>query len=149
METATPSRPSAGGPVVVSSLAEALALNEERKAMGLPPLGVVNLDLVEEEAKIMHGDPDTGKPAGILPSQRQLLASLAALGALADGPRGVTKSRGGRPSSTPNAEVVSRFVPSLLQVIPSAAGRNDQCPCGSGLKYKKCHRGKPLPPRRA
>ncbi|WP_377895948.1 SEC-C metal-binding domain-containing protein [Alteromonas sp. R78001] len=18
-------------------------------------------------------------------------------------------------------------------------GRNDQCPCGSGLKYKKCH----------
>lgn len=23
--------------------------------------------------------------------------------------------------------------------------RNDLCPCGSGLKYKKCHFGKPLP----
>lgn len=23
-------------------------------------------------------------------------------------------------------------------------GRNDRCPCGSGLKYKKCHLGKPL-----
>lgn len=23
-------------------------------------------------------------------------------------------------------------------------GRNDKCPCGSGLKYKKCHLGKPL-----
>lgn len=24
-------------------------------------------------------------------------------------------------------------------------GRNDPCPCGSGLKYKKCHLGKSLP----
>lgn len=23
--------------------------------------------------------------------------------------------------------------------------RNDPCPCGSGIKYKKCHLGKPLP----
>ena len=23
--------------------------------------------------------------------------------------------------------------------------RNDPCPCGSGLKYKHCHLGKPLP----
>lgn len=23
--------------------------------------------------------------------------------------------------------------------------RNELCPCGSGLKYKKCHFGKPLP----
>lgn len=23
--------------------------------------------------------------------------------------------------------------------------RNEPCPCGSGLKYKKCHLGKPLP----
>ena len=24
---------------------------------------------------------------------------------------------------------------------PSSPGRNDSCPCGSGLKYKKCHLG--------
>lgn len=23
--------------------------------------------------------------------------------------------------------------------------RNEPCPCGSGIKYKKCHLGKPLP----
>ncbi|MCA9542250.1 MAG: SEC-C domain-containing protein [Myxococcales bacterium] len=27
--------------------------------------------------------------------------------------------------------------------------RNAPCPCGSGLKYKKCHLGKPLPGERA
>jgi preprotein translocase subunit SecA len=25
-------------------------------------------------------------------------------------------------------------------VIPKEIGRNDPCPCGSGLKVKKCHR---------
>jgi uncharacterized protein YecA (UPF0149 family) len=24
-------------------------------------------------------------------------------------------------------------------VAPPKIGRNDQCPCGSGKKYKKCH----------
>ncbi|MGZ4880856.1 MAG: SEC-C metal-binding domain-containing protein, partial [Halobacteriota archaeon] len=24
-------------------------------------------------------------------------------------------------------------------IAPAKAGRNDPCPCGSGLKYKKCH----------
>lgn len=28
-----------------------------------------------------------------------------------------------------------------------AAGRNDPCPCGSGLKYKKCHLGRAVPRR--
>lgn len=28
-------------------------------------------------------------------------------------------------------------------VFPTAAaGRNDPCPCGSGVKYKKCHAGR-------
>jgi hypothetical protein len=26
----------------------------------------------------------------------------------------------------------------LPYAVPSKVGRNDQCPCGSGLKYKKC-----------
>ncbi|MEM6530927.1 MAG: SEC-C metal-binding domain-containing protein, partial [Chloroflexota bacterium] len=26
-----------------------------------------------------------------------------------------------------------------LEAAFAAAGRNDPCPCGSGLKYKKCH----------
>jgi SEC-C motif-containing protein len=30
--------------------------------------------------------------------------------------------------------------PELVPVAPKASvGRNDPCPCGSGLKYKKCH----------
>lgn len=28
-------------------------------------------------------------------------------------------------------------------------GRNDPCPCGSGLKFKKCCFGKPSPSRQA
>lgn len=28
-------------------------------------------------------------------------------------------------------------------------GRNDQCPCGSGLKFKKCCIDKPSPSRQA
>lgn len=27
----------------------------------------------------------------------------------------------------------------------SSVGRNDPCPCGSGLKFKKCHEGQPRP----
>jgi uncharacterized protein YecA (UPF0149 family) len=23
--------------------------------------------------------------------------------------------------------------------VPAKVGRNDPCPCGSGLKYKRCH----------
>lgn len=29
--------------------------------------------------------------------------------------------------------------------VRAKIGRNDPCPCGSGLKYKNCHLGKPLP----
>jgi preprotein translocase subunit SecA len=27
---------------------------------------------------------------------------------------------------------------------PPKVGRNDLCPCGSGLKFKKCHLNKPV-----
>ncbi len=27
----------------------------------------------------------------------------------------------------------------MLQNHPGKIGRNERCPCGSGLKYKKCH----------
>ena len=27
----------------------------------------------------------------------------------------------------------------------AAVGRNDPCPCGSGLKFKRCHGDRPLP----
>lgn len=31
-------------------------------------------------------------------------------------------------------------IPLPLRVVdPPAPGRNEPCPCGSGLKYKKCH----------
>ena len=31
-----------------------------------------------------------------------------------------------------------RAQPPVLQPVPARVGRNDPCPCGSGLKYKKC-----------
>jgi serine-type anaerobic sulfatase-maturating enzyme len=34
------------------------------------------------------------------------------------------------------AEVMSKH---RRPTVPTKAGRNDPCPCGSGLKYKKCH----------
>jgi len=34
------------------------------------------------------------------------------------------------------AEVMSRYAPSKIR---GKVGRNDPCPCGSGLKYKRCH----------
>lgn len=40
-----------------------------------------------------------------------------------------------------------------MQVKPTAGrgalkiGPNERCPCGSGLKYKKCHKGSAIPPR--
>jgi uncharacterized protein YecA (UPF0149 family) len=35
-----------------------------------------------------------------------------------------------------------REVTERIQATPRRVGRNEQCPCGSGLKYKRCH-GRP------
>ncbi|WP_114050347.1 SEC-C metal-binding domain-containing protein [Escherichia coli] len=32
-----------------------------------------------------------------------------------------------------------RFTKTKLTEVFGAVGRNEQCPCGSGIKYKKCH----------
>lgn len=37
-----------------------------------------------------------------------------------------------------DAEMQQRLVQSSVQAVSSKVGRNDACPCGSGLKYKKC-----------
>ena len=34
--------------------------------------------------------------------------------------------------------------PTQKQLKYMKVGRNDPCPCGSGLKLKKCHLGKPV-----
>jgi uncharacterized protein YecA (UPF0149 family) len=33
--------------------------------------------------------------------------------------------------------------PTPAQLKRRKVGRNEPCPCGSGLKFKKCHLGKP------
>lgn len=33
--------------------------------------------------------------------------------------------------------------PTERQARRMKVGRNDPCPCGSGVKFKKCHLGKP------
>ena len=35
--------------------------------------------------------------------------------------------------------------PTTKQLKAMKVGRNDPCPCGSGLKFKKCHLGKDVP----
>jgi preprotein translocase subunit SecA len=37
-----------------------------------------------------------------------------------------------------DAETVNKKPPSLADEVPRM-GRNAQCPCGSGKKYKHCH----------
>jgi uncharacterized protein YecA (UPF0149 family) len=34
------------------------------------------------------------------------------------------------------------ITPTKKQKITMKVGRNEPCPCGSGLKFKKCHPGK-------
>jgi len=41
-------------------------------------------------------------------------------------------------SRAPLARLAARPAPARPQPVAAAAGRNDPCPCGSGLKYKKC-----------
>ena len=38
------------------------------------------------------------------------------------------------------SELVSRLASWPMATVPKV-GRNDQCPCGSGSKYKRCHGG--------
>jgi hypothetical protein len=45
--------------------------------------------------------------------------------------------RGGRPASDVMAILAQEEEPFLRRL--KAAGRNDDCPCGSGLKKKRCH----------
>jgi uncharacterized protein YecA (UPF0149 family) len=36
------------------------------------------------------------------------------------------------------------IMPTKRQLGKMKVSRNDPCPCGSGLKFKKCHLGKPV-----
>jgi preprotein translocase subunit SecA len=57
-------------------------------------------------------------------------------GGLAPDPmaRAMRESTNGGPGSAPGSGAKPGFTPSGARI-----GRNDQCYCGSGLKYKKCH----------
>jgi preprotein translocase subunit SecA len=44
---------------------------------------------------------------------------------------------GGKPAAT--VQVESKLHPLEPAGVVPRAGRNDLCPCGSGLKYKRCH----------
>lgn len=50
---------------------------------------------------------------------------------------GIPKPQNGTPvqQEPEEPQVIERLTP---VVVPPKAGRNDQCPCGSGKKYKKC-----------
>jgi hypothetical protein len=66
-------------------------------------------------------------------SAQAMIMALTALGELGLEPP--------RPGPTPSGGInSSRLVPG--PVFKPVTGRNSPCPCGSGKKYKKCHRGK-------
>ena len=56
---------------------------------------------------------------------------------------------GGEPTENPIVPEVNALLAAAAEAAQSTAPRkidpNDPCPCGSGKKYKQCHRGKPLP----
>ncbi|WP_395091336.1 preprotein translocase subunit SecA [Armatimonas sp.] len=56
---------------------------------------------------------------------------------------------GGEPTENPIAPEVNALLAAAAEAAQSTAPRkidpNDPCPCGSGKKYKQCHRGKSLP----
>jgi transposase-like protein len=45
----------------------------------------------------------------------------------------------------PAPEPIAEKKPAPAQSCTNKIGRNEPCPCGSGLKFKRCHLGKPLP----
>jgi hypothetical protein len=49
------------------------------------------------------------------------------------------------PAPEPSSEPIAEKTPAPAQSCTTKIGRNEPCPCGSGLKYKRCHLGKPLP----
>lgn len=53
------------------------------------------------------------------------------------------------PAIAPTAPEVNALLAAATEAAQTTAPRkidpNDPCPCGSGKKYKQCHRGKPLP----
>src|SRR4051794_32628024 len=54
-----------------------------------------------------------------------------------DDVRELEQRRGGRAPDEPVTPVEA--LPSLTARFGGDVGRNDPCPCGSGLKYKRCH----------
>jgi len=62
----------------------------------------------------------------------------------------VSSIEGGEaPALAPSAPEIDALLAAAAEAAQTTAPRkidpNDPCPCGSGKKYKQCHRGKPLP----
>ncbi|HWO94431.1 MAG TPA: SEC-C metal-binding domain-containing protein, partial [Dehalococcoidia bacterium] len=93
----------------------------------LVPARTARAPVATTEGRGAEPQPDgTGAPEGAPaapPAQRAPVA--AGVGAaMSRGPTAVRTNRDAAPSATPSFGKV---------------GRNEPCPCGSGLKYKKCH----------
>ena len=71
--------------------------------------------------------------------QHDIVHTVYHLGFAANG----DKARGGKSKAAGGASVMTRVVGTRSREAVTdggrKVGRNDQCPCGSGKKYKKCH----------
>ena len=71
---------------------------------------------------------------GDAPAAYALLERVGALEHLAE-------IKGEAETHTPDLELLFEIEPFAMSRPKAETGRNDQCPCGSGKKYKKCHLG--------
>ena len=99
-----------------------------------PPAGA-------ERPKAHGHKPEVPRPAlrDAPRPQRVSYTSAASAGSGAGGAQAMTPHADQGPDARQAAEQVSRAQGTVIK--PERIGRNDACPCGSGLKYKRCHGG--------
>ena len=89
-------------------------------------------------------EPPKPEPASAPPSTAAGAADPAPVdaGAGAAGGAKAKRPESGRPTAAPRAKQAAAAAASSAPAGKAKIGPNSPCPCGSGLKYKKCHGGK-------
>jgi preprotein translocase subunit SecA len=86
----------------------------------------------EDSADAIERQREQEKAHARVNYQHQAVSAMA--GAAEEQPQQLPPSKGSREGASAGAERQAPFVRDVPKV-----GRNEQCPCGSGKKYKVCH----------
>lgn len=96
-------------------------------------MGRAIVALVENELRSVVGELDA-QPLFLEPGSRTALPSASGFSM-----RESTSWRPGATTSSTGASEYRRSYRPQVVALTLKVGRNDPCPCGSGLKYKRCH----------